>query len=129
MSDAVARVGAALDEVLDPELGLSVVQLGLVYGIEADAGRVHVRMTMTTPACPLGEEIVRSARERIEALGLGEVEVELVWDPPWGPERMRAGARALLGWGDAEPAAGPASGPESGLVTLRVPERIPERAR
>lgn len=89
----------ALREVIDPEIGLDVVELGLVYGVDVDAGRVHVRMTMTTPACPLGEQIVGDAEEVIQRLaGARSVEVELVWDPPWTPQRMSANAREALGW-------------------------------
>jgi len=94
-----AAVLEALREVIDPELGLNVVELGLVYGVQADDGRVRVQLTMTTPACPLGEQIVRDARERILACeGVGEVEVELVWEPPWDASRMLPSAREALGW-------------------------------
>ena len=94
-----ALVVEALREVLDPELGLNVVDLGLVYGLACEDGEVHVRLTMTTPACPLGEEIVRDATERIEAVaGVRRAEVELVWHPAWGPERMSPSAREALGW-------------------------------
>jgi metal-sulfur cluster biosynthetic enzyme len=93
------RVLEALSEVIDPELGLDVVALGLVYGVDVDAGRVQVRVTMTTPACPLGEQIVRDAQERIAACeGVAEAHVELVWEPPWSPSRMSPSAKEALGW-------------------------------
>lgn len=94
------RVLAALQEVIDPELGISVVDLGLVYGVDVvEGGDVRVALTMTTPACPLGEQIVRDAEDRIRNLdGVGEVDVALVWDPPWSPERMSPAAKAALGW-------------------------------
>lgn len=93
------RATEALGEVIDPELGLSVVELGLVYGVEVDGGAVRVRLTMTTPACPLGEEIVADAESRLQAIdGVVGVQVDLVWEPPWGPERMSAAAKDLLGW-------------------------------
>lgn len=117
MKDEVERIESALSAVVDPELGVSVVDLGLVYGIDASGGRVHIRLTMTTPACPLGEDIVRDARERVEALGLGPADVELVWEPPWTPARMRPSARAALGWEAAAPTR------TEGLVPLRIPER------
>lgn len=99
--DVHALALAALHEVLDPELGMNVVDLGLVYGLEVEAGRVNVRLTMTTPACPLGEQIVRDAEERIRACaGVTEVHVELVWDPPWSPARMSASAKETLGWSE-----------------------------
>lgn len=85
--------------VVDPEIGMDVVELGLVYGLDVEADRVHLRLTLTSPACPLGEEIVRDAEERLGALeGVAAVEVELVWDPPWTPARMSASAREALGW-------------------------------
>jgi metal-sulfur cluster biosynthetic enzyme len=94
-----ARVLAALHEVIDPEVGLDVVELGLVVRLEVRGAEVAVDLTMTTPACPMGEQIVRDAEERIGALdGVAGVAVRLVWDPPWGPERMSASARAALGW-------------------------------
>jgi len=90
----------ALRDVVDPEVGLNVVDLGLVYGIETSAERIAVRMTMTTPACPMGEMIVESARSAIQAAapGVPSVEVELVWDPPWTPDRMSEFARGHFGW-------------------------------
>lgn len=101
--DAAERVRAlvteALREVVDPEIGLNVVDLGLVYAVDIDGGRVCVDLTMTTPACPLSEQIVRDAEERIRGVdGVEAVEVRLVWEPAWGPERMSASARATLGW-------------------------------
>ncbi len=94
------RVTEALREVIDPEIGMDVVELGLVYGVEVDQGRVHVRLTMTTAACPLSEQIVRDAEESVQRLtGVEAVHVELVWDPPWTPERMSPNAREALGWG------------------------------
>lgn len=101
MDDATRRerVLAVLGTVLDPELGLDVVSLGLVYGVSVHEGRVDVQLTMTTAACPLGEHIQRDAESRVRDLAwVSEVRVELVWDPPWTPERMSASARETLGW-------------------------------
>ena len=93
-------VRAALMDVIDPELGVNVVDLGLVYGIDVEGDRVTVRLTMTTPACPLGESIALEATERLQAVpGVRDVNVQLVWDPPWSPERMTPAAREALGWG------------------------------
>ncbi|MGE3152842.1 MAG: metal-sulfur cluster assembly factor [Nitrospiraceae bacterium] len=91
----------ALRQVVDPELGVNIVDLGLVYGTEVRDSQVHVRMTMTTPACPMEEllmEMVHSAilRELPEARS---VEVDLVWDPPWRPDMMSDAAKAQLGRG------------------------------
>ncbi len=89
----------ALRRVIDPEVGLDVVSLGLVYRIEAAGGELDVDLTMTTPACPLGDQIVEDAERRIAALGgVRAVRVELVWDPPWTPDRMSPEAKQKLGW-------------------------------
>ena len=90
----------ALRQVEDPEAGMNIVDLGLVYGIEVTAGRVVVEMTMTTAACPMADMIVDQARDVIAAsVPEGtEVEVRLVWDPPWTPDRMTGIAREHFGW-------------------------------
>lgn len=94
-----ARALEALRDVIDPEVGLNIVDLGLVYGLDLEGANIHARLTMTTPACPLGEQIVRDAEDRLRAVeGVGEVSVELVWEPLWTPERMSAEARETLGW-------------------------------
>lgn len=90
---------AALREVLDPEIGLDVVSLGLVYEIRVDEAAVRVELGMTTPTCPLGEQLVRDAEERLApVVGRRSLRVELVSTPPWTPERMSPEARAELGW-------------------------------
>jgi len=92
----------ALRAVLDPEAGMNIVDLGLVYGIEApDAdGGVTVQLTMTSAACPMAEVIVDHAHDALTgALGIDTpVTVELVWEPPWTPERMSDLAREHFGW-------------------------------
>lgn len=89
----------ALRRVIDPEVGLDVVALGLVYGLDVHDGAIDVELTMTTPACPLGEQIVADAEAQLGALpGVTAVRVELVWSPPWTPARMSPEARRLLGW-------------------------------
>ncbi len=94
-----ARVLDALRAVLDPELGLDIVALGLVYAVEVAPGEVRIQLTMTTPACPLGEQIVEDAVAAAGAVpDVGAVHVELVWDPPWTSARMEPAARAALGW-------------------------------
>ena len=90
----------ALRAVVDPELGMNVVELGLVYLVEAEPQRVRVEMTMTSPGCPMGESILEDARA---AIGMAvpeaeEISVELVWDPPWTPEMMSEDARGFFGW-------------------------------
>lgn len=95
-----AAVRAALRTVIDPEVGMNVVDLGLIYGVMLEAGRVVVEMTMTTPACPMGEMIVDDARRAIVAVlptGM-TVEVRLVWEPAWTADRMSDEARRHFGW-------------------------------
>lgn len=94
------QVREALRTVIDPEVGVNVVDLGLVYGIGVSARGVHVRMTMSTPACPLGESILADARKAVRGVAGGGtgVEVELVWEPEWTPDLMTDRARDELGW-------------------------------
>lgn len=94
-------VREALRSVVDPELGINVVDLGLVYRVDVADGRARVAMTMTTPACPLGEALTAEAETAIRARipALHDVAVTLVWDPPWQPSLMTDAARRQLGWG------------------------------
>ncbi|WP_210748086.1 metal-sulfur cluster assembly factor [Actinomadura latina] len=88
-----------LREVLDPELGVNIIDLGLVYGVGVTDGVAQVRMTMTTPACPLSgyfEDTIRAALWG--APGVREVETEIVWEPVWEPEMMTDAAKDMLGW-------------------------------
>ena len=89
----------ALRGVKDPELGLNIVDIGLVYDIAvSDANDVHVKMTLTSPGCPSGPEILEDARLVVEQMeGVNSAEVELVWEPYWTPERMDPRVRAFLG--------------------------------
>ena len=98
----VAEVEAALRKVVDPEMSVNIVDLGLVYGIEARPGYGRVRVTMTSAACPVVEVIVDDVgHAMLRVLGEdADVAVEVVWDPPWGPERMSEKARHALGWED-----------------------------
>jgi metal-sulfur cluster biosynthetic enzyme len=93
-------IRSALESVEDPEAGMNIVALGLVYSIEADDKRVRVAMTMTSPACPAAPYLVDEATAAIRAVAPEgtDVEVELVWEPPWTPERMSAEARSRFGW-------------------------------
>lgn len=90
----------ALRAVKDPELNLNIMDIGLVYDVEvSDAGQVHVRMTLTSPGCPAGTEILDDVKRVVGDLeGVTGVEVELVWDPYWTPERMDPRVRAFLGF-------------------------------
>ena len=94
------RIAAALKGVIDPEMSLGILSLGLVYAVDASADPVRVRMTMTSAACPVIEMIVADVEEAMQgALPAGTpVEVDVVWDPPWEPSRMSAQARYAMGW-------------------------------
>lgn len=92
------QITDALCEVLDPEIGLNVVDLGLIYDIQVNEGFVKIRMTLTSPACPLGSLLVQKVREKVQSIaGVTQAEVELVFDPPWTPERLSSEAREKLG--------------------------------
>ena len=91
------RVLDALRQVVDPELGVNIVDLGLVYGSEVRDGQVHVAMTMTTPACPMEELLMEHSAILRELPEARSVDVDLVWDPVWKPEMMSPEAKAQLG--------------------------------
>ena len=96
----LGEVRKALDTVIDPELGLPVTDLGLVYGIDVADGTVTVHMTTTTPICPLASHLLQVADARLRELPwVEEVLVRSVSEPPWSPERMSDRARAILGMG------------------------------
>jgi len=90
----------ALRQVMDPEAGMNIVDLGLVYGVALSDGAVHVELTMTSAACPMTEMIVDDVVAALIAAVAPEVEVDvtLVWDPPWTPDRMSDLAREHFGW-------------------------------
>ncbi len=92
------RITEALEEVIDPEIGVNIVDLGLVYGIEArDHGEVIVEMTLTIPECPLADQIVASVKTAVEAVeGVERAEVKLVFEPKWTPARMNDEAREQI---------------------------------
>jgi metal-sulfur cluster biosynthetic enzyme len=95
------RLLAALAEIQDPEMPINLVDLGLVYGLREDAGRVTVDLTFTAMGCPAADFILSDVRERLLAEpGVHEVEVHVVWDPPWTTARMTAAGREELeAWG------------------------------
>lgn len=94
-----ADILAALKTVIDPELGTNIVDLGLIYHAAFNASGIDIALTMTTPACPLGEmmseEIKAVLRDRFP--NTPDIRVELVWDPPWSPDMMAEEARRQLG--------------------------------
>ena len=90
----------ALRQVIDPEVGINIVDLGLVYGLERTVAGVRLDLTLTSPACPMGESIAAEAEFILqECLPAGSlVEVNFVWEPPWSALRMSDLARSTLGW-------------------------------
>ncbi|MGC8551457.1 MAG: metal-sulfur cluster assembly factor [Phycisphaerae bacterium] len=90
----------ALSQVIDPEVGINIVDLGLIYDTQMDGHDLAVTMTMTTPACPMTEMIVSEAKSQLQQNGNGidHIEVEVVWDPPWTPEMISQEGRRQMGW-------------------------------
>lgn len=94
------KVIEALHEIVDPELGIDIVELGLVYEIEIAEKDVYVKMTMTSQACPVGPQMLDGVKRNIEMRvpGVRTSNVTLVFDPPWSPEMMTPEARKSMGW-------------------------------
>ena len=89
----------ALHAVIDPELGIDIVSLGMVYQVAVVGGEVDVEMTLTTPGCPLHASIEADVKRVLgQVPGVEGVTVQLVWDPPWTPERMSGEAKSRFGW-------------------------------
>jgi metal-sulfur cluster biosynthetic enzyme len=92
-------VKLALRRVKDPEVNLNIVDMGLIYDVRINGSDVVVDMSLTTPACPSGPEIMKDAEDQLKTLeGVGKVELNLVWSPPWGPQRIEPRVRAYLGF-------------------------------
>jgi len=93
------QVKLALRRVKDPELNLNILDLGLVYAIRVEGNAVSIDMTLTSPGCPSGPEIMTDAERHLQAIpGVGDVAVNLVWSPFWSPERIEPRVRAYLGF-------------------------------
>jgi len=94
------QIRDALRAVDDPEVGINIIDLGLVYEIDVSTGRVHIKMTMTTPACPMHRYLSAASRQAIHRHfpDVSDIDIELVWDPPWDPAKMSAAAKEQLGW-------------------------------
>ena len=89
----------SLHAVIDPELGLDIVSLGMVYVVTVVGGDVNIEMTLTTPGCPLHASIDADVRHCLgQVPGVGEITVDLVWDPPWTPDSMTDEAKRSLGF-------------------------------
>ncbi|QNO28300.1 SUF system Fe-S cluster assembly protein [Sphingopyxis sp. OPL5] len=96
--DLYEAVVNALKDIFDPEIPVNIYDLGLIYNVEIDEGHVVVTMTLTTPHCPVAESMPAEVELRVGAVpGVGDAEVNLVWDPPWSPDNMSDEARLELG--------------------------------
>lgn len=94
-----SEVMQALKSVIDPEIGINIVDLGLVYGLEIKEHFVKVTMTLTTPGCPMHDSMTKWAEKSLRALDPGmEVAINLVWSPRWSPEKMSDQAKSELGY-------------------------------
>ncbi len=124
-----AEVQNVLRQVIDPEVGINIVDLGLVYGIEVEDGCVHVAMTMTSPACPLGTHLKTTAENAVrqQVSQVRSVVLELVWAPAWHPDMVSVGAREQLGTGPGllgvDPVPPSPEGPAPGLLS-RLRRRV-----
>jgi metal-sulfur cluster biosynthetic enzyme len=96
---SVDDVEAALSNVIDPELGLDFVELGLIYGIEVDGGTVSVTFSLTSPGCPIGPQVSEQIDEFVSELdGVEDVTTNMTFSPPWTPDRMSEDAKFALGF-------------------------------
>jgi metal-sulfur cluster biosynthetic enzyme len=96
---AVEEVEDALSNVIDPELGLDFVELGLIYGVDIDGPDVHITFTLTTPACPIGPQVSEQIEEFVgEIDGVESVTSSMVFQPPWSPDKMSEDAKFALGY-------------------------------
>jgi len=90
----------ALRVVEDPELGMDIVELGLLYDVEVEGPKVHMTYSLTSMGCPVGPMIEQQMVEVVEGLeGVDDVKAELTWEPPWSPEKMSDDAKFILGFG------------------------------
>jgi metal-sulfur cluster biosynthetic enzyme len=96
---SVEEVEDALSNVIDPELGLDFIELGLIYGVEIDGPDVHITFTLTTPACPIGPQVSEQIEEFVGELdGVESVTSSMVFQPPWSPDKMSEDAKFALGY-------------------------------
>jgi metal-sulfur cluster biosynthetic enzyme len=91
---------AALTRVVDPEVAMSIVDVGLIYGVTVTDEKLHVRLTMTSAACPVADLIIDEVETELDRVAPQEllIEVELVWEPPWSADRMSERARRFMQW-------------------------------
>ncbi len=91
------QIMTALKEIIDWEIGLNIVDLGLIYDLKVNNSNVYVKMTLTAPGCPMHSMFVKQVEEKIKKLGAEDVKVELTFDPPWTPDRLSEEAKKMLG--------------------------------
>jgi metal-sulfur cluster biosynthetic enzyme len=98
--ELLPHVVTALERVVDPEVAMNIVDVGLVYGVKVANGRMDLTVTMTSAACPVTDIIVEDIERQLDADLPPDllIHVELVWEPPWTPERMSPAAKAFMGW-------------------------------
>ena len=88
-----------LRSVKDPELNLNIIDLGLVYDVDVEDGNVHIQMTLTSPGCPAGPQILNDIHQTVRPLeGVKDVDIEIVWEPYWSPEKVEPKIRAMMGF-------------------------------
>jgi metal-sulfur cluster biosynthetic enzyme len=89
---------AALKHIYDPEVGINIVDMGLIYSLELDDNKVGIYMTLTSPACPAGPQILSQVDSKLRELdGVDEVDINVVWSPPWSPDMLSEEAKDQLG--------------------------------
>ena len=99
MNATTDAITSCLENVIDPELGINVVDLGLIYNIHINGNKISVDMTLTTPGCPMAGMLAGSVEQAVrQAFEGADVEVSLIWDPPWTPDRLSEAARQQLGY-------------------------------
>ncbi len=99
MSPTQEQILEALKQVYDPEIPVDIVNLGLVYDVAIEDGIVRLKLTTTSPGCPVGDYLAQEVKRAVETLaGVDAVGVEFVWNPPWTPEMMSPEAKQKLGW-------------------------------
>jgi metal-sulfur cluster biosynthetic enzyme len=97
LTEAVVR--QALRSVNDPELNLNIIDLGLVYDVDVEDGNVHIQMTLTSPGCPAGPQILKDIHQAVRPMeGVKDVDIEIVWEPYWSPEKVEPRIRAMMGF-------------------------------
>lgn len=99
-ADLLPAIVRALEGVVDPEVAMNILDVGLVYGVRVAGGRLDLRMTMTSAACPVADVIVDDVENALDDALPPElkIHVELAWEPPWTPQRMSPRARDFMGW-------------------------------